>query len=281
MSFLVNKIFTDAFEKILDFVMSAGNTIIKGVLAIIFGYLLCKFIYWVLKRILYRSIIDNTTVTFILSIVRGVLVLIYIFAVGDVFNIPITSMAAIVAASGVAIGLALKDSLSNISNGILIVTTKPFREGDYVQIGSLEGTITAIHMVNTVLTTFDNKKVIIPNNTVASSSVTNYTAKPLRRLDIVVGASYDADVDVVLETLRSIANNHPNVLKDPSANIRLSNHGASALEYKMMLWVNGANFWSTKFDILEEVVRVFNKKGIAIPYNQVDVHFPDKTSIGM
>lgn len=275
MPFLASTLVTDYWGKFLVFLESAGNTVIKGILTILIGYFLIKFIYWVMKRVLYRSVIDNTTVTFVLSIIRAILFLVYIFVVGDSFNVPVSSMVAIVAASGLAIGLALKDSLSNISNGILIVTTKPFREGDYVQIGGLEGTITAINMVNTVLITFDNKKVIIPNNTVASSSVTNYSAKPLRRLDITIAAPYDVDVDYVLETLREIARNHPNVLKDPAPNIRLVNHGASALEYRMMLWVNGANFWGTKWDLLEEVVRVFNKKGISIPFNQMDVHFPD------
>ena len=276
MTFLVNEFFTDLWSKALTFIESAGSTVIKGILGIIVGYLAVKFVYWLLKIVLYRSIIDNTTVTFVLSIAKGVLVLIYIFIVAGVFNLPMTSMAAIIAASGLAFGLALKDSLANISSGVLIVITKPFREGDYVQIGSLEGSVSAIHMVNTVLTTADNKKVIVPNNTVSSSSITNYSAKPIRRLDIIIGASYDADVDLVLETLRDIAAAHPDILKDPASDIRLNNHGPSALEYRMKLWVNGSKYWGTKFDILEEVVRVFKKKDISIPYNQLDLHFPDQ-----
>lgn len=266
---LDNKFVSEFIKPLLE---NAGLKIVQGIVAIIVGYIILKCLLWLLKKILYRSVIDNTSVTFILSILKAILYLVYIFVVASVFGVPMSSMVAAVAASGLAIALALKDSISSVANGVLIVLTKPFKEGDYVQIDGIEGTVSAIHMVNTILTTFDNKRVVMPNNKASNAVVVNFSAKKQRRLDVVISASYKADVDLVLETLREIANKQNTILDDPAPNIRLNNHGASALEYKCKLWVNAENFWDAKFTFLEEVVRVFNKKGIEIPYNQLDVY---------
>lgn len=261
----------DVMTWIMDKLSGTGMTLLKGVLTIVIGYFVIKIIKSLLKRILYRSPLDNTICTFLLSIFSAVLYILYLIVIAASFNISTTNIAAIVAASSVAIGLALKDSLSNIANGLLLVVNKPFREGDYVNIGGTEGTVYAIHMVTTVLITPDNKKITIPNNTVTSSNVINYNGRTTRRLEILFTASYNCDVELVKKTIKDVAVKHKYVLKNPAPTVRLDSQADSALVYTCRVWVNCENYWDVKWDLNEQMIEAFKDKNIDIPFNQLDV----------
>jgi small conductance mechanosensitive channel len=179
---------------------------------------------------------------------------------------------ALMSVFGLAISLAVKDSLANLAGGISVLFTKPFALGDYVQINSTEGTVEEIRLNYTVLKTFDNKVVHIPNGDVAKAQIVNFTCEPTRRLDITFSISYQDDFQKAQELIRSTVNANPMALDNPEPLIRVTEHASSAILICCRVWCKTPDYWPLKFDLLEEVKCRFDQSGISIPYNQLDVH---------
>ena len=191
--------------------------------------------------------------------------------VADALGINASSLLALVGVLGLAVSLSVKDSLSNLAGGLTILGTRPFKVGDYVEIGSNSGTIQEIGLVYTSLTTVDNRRILVPNSVVVDAEVTNYTAEPLRRVDLKVTASYDAPVERVKQTIQEVVNAHDLVLSDPPPFARLSEYGDSALEYVVRAWCANADYWTVYHDLLEQIKVAFDREGISIPYPHMEV----------
>jgi len=214
---------------------------------------------------------DDTVVTFLGNMVYGVLITAILIAVLDVLGLPIASLFAVLGAAGLAIGLALKDSLSNFAAGIMLVIFRPFTIGDFVEAGGVSGKVEEIRIFKTVLITGDNRMVIVPNGQVFSGTITNYTARDTRRIDLTIGVGYDDDLKVVRSVLERICAEHPLVLKDPAPGVALTNLGASSVDFAMRAWAKTGDYWAVRNDLLETAKFELEAAGCNIPHPQTDV----------
>ena len=215
--------------------------------------------------------VEKSLHTFIRSMANILLWFVTLMVVADALGINASSLLALVGVLGLAVSLSVKDSLSNLAGGLTILGTRPFKVGDYVEIGSNSGTIQEIGLVYTSLTTVDNRRILVPNSVVVDAEVTNYTAEPLRRVDLKVTASYDAPVERVKQTIQEVVNAHDLVLSDPPPFARLSEYGDSALEYVVRAWCANADYWTVYHDLLEQIKVAFDREGISIPYPHMEV----------
>ena len=187
-------------------------------------------------------------------------------------GIDTSGLAALVASLGVCIGLAVNGAVSNIAGGVLIIVTRPFRVDDYIEAQGQSGTVEDIHMTCTRIRTPDNKVVYLPNGTLSSGTIVNYSEKDTRRLDFSFSIGYGDDFEKAKTIVLSLMEKHELVLKDPAPMVRVSEHGASSINLTARAWVNSADYWTVRFDLLEAVKKAFDENGIEIPFNQLDVH---------
>ena len=267
-------------EDFVKFITELGTTvglqILLGLLILIVGLKLSK---WLVKFIAGRKAmqkIDPSVQSFIRSFVKVILYALVIASACITWGIPSTSFMTIFASAGVAIGLALQGALSNFAGGLMILFFKPFKVGDYIESGAVAGVVSDITIIYTIVTTVDNKTVTVPNGSLTSSSITNYSTKDTRRVDLTVSADYSDDVDKVKNVLLQVANSHEKVLKDPAPFVRLKEHASSSLDYTFRVWCKNADYWDVYFDMTEGIKKAFDANGITIPYKHVDVTMLNK-----
>ena len=216
--------------------------------------------------------VDKTLSNFLEDIVYCILMAVVILTALDQLGIDTTSFLAILGAAGLAIGLALKDSLSNFASGVMIIMFKPYKIGDVVTAGGVTGKVIDIHLFNTEFTTPDNQKILVPNGAITAASITNINAHDTRRIDLVVGIGYDDDIKKAKNILADIANENEKILKDPAVTIAVSELADSSVNFVVRPWVNTPDYWDVKFDLTETIKNRFDEEGISIPYPQTDVH---------
>ncbi len=262
------------------FFTTAGLKILLGIVIIILGLLACKIVKTLLKRALARGKRDEAMSHFIVSLTDIILKIIVLVCALATMGINTASIITVLGTCGVAIGLALKDSLGNLASGVLIIYNKPFKKGDYIETPEVSGKVSTINLFNTVLLTADNKEIVIPNGTLASEHIINYSTMATRRVELKFGISYGNDYKQAKEIILDICNAHEAVLKDPEPMCRLSEHGDNALILTVRVWTANDKYWDVYYDIVERVKDAFDAAGIGIPYPQLDVHLhgSDKTS---
>lgn len=263
--------FEEVWVSVTAFLAETGWRIFEVLAVLVLGVIVIKIILRLLKAAFLKSPVDNSVSGFILSVLRVVFYVVLAFIVANMMNIPLTSFVAIVSAVGLAVGLALQDSLANLANGVVIIGTKPFREGDLVQIGSVTGKVKSIRMLTVELITTDNRKVVLPNSEVTSSTVINHSARPTRRIEWVFGVSYDSDIDEVMSVIRQCLSENTAILREPEPFVRLQEQAASSLNFLVRAWVNTEDRDEAYYDIMEAVFRAFGEHRIEIPYNKLDV----------
>lgn len=251
---------------------SALETILIAALLLV----VCLVVKAILLKILDRALnklthVERSLHTFIRSIANILLWFVTLMVVADSLGINATSLLALVGVLGLAVSLAVKDSLSNLASGLTILSTKPFKVGDYVEIGEIEGTVQDIGLVYTCLNTLDNRRILVPNSTVVDEEVINYSTEPLRRVDLKVTAAYDAPVEEVKATIQTVIAQHEKILAEPAPFARLSGYGDSALEYAIRVWCQNEDYWTVYHDLLERIKTAFDEAGISIPYPQMEV----------
>ena len=225
-----------------------------------------------LRKVMQRQEVDKTLETFVCNLVRiSLLVVVIIAAIGQL-GVETTSFIAIFGAAGLAVGLALQGSLSNFAAGVLIVLFRPYRVGDYVEAAGIGGTVEQVQILTTVLRTPDNKQIIVPNSQIMNSIITNYSAKDTRRVDMVVGVSYDDNLDKVRKTLEELVGAEERILDDPACTIAVSELADSSVNFVVRPWVKSEDFWAVKFDLTEAIKKRFDADGISFPFPQRDVH---------
>jgi small conductance mechanosensitive channel len=255
---------------VLDFILG----VILALVVFFVGTKLIKWIRGIVKKSMEKANVDKGVCQFVDSLLKFALYAILIFSIGKNFGLDTTSVAAALASCGVAIGLALQGSLANFAGGVLILILKPFVVGDYIieDNKGQEGTVTEIQLFYTKLQTADNKTVIIPNGSLANTSLTNVTAQDKRRLDFKVGISYDADLKKAKGLIEELLLKDESILKTESINVFVDNLGDSAVDIGARGWVKKEDYWTTKWRITEQIKEVLDENGIEIPYNQIVVH---------
>jgi small conductance mechanosensitive channel len=250
-------------------------TLIQFVIAIaifIIGKFAAKLISSATKKVLVHKKFDDTVISFIGSLVYGLVVIVAFIAAISHLGFNTTSLVAIVGAAGLAIGLALQGSLSNFASGILLISLKPFKAGDFVEIAGTAGVVEEVHVFSTQLRTGDNKTVIIPNGGITNGNITNYSAKPTRRIDLVIGVGYNADLKITKQILNDVVSSHALVLKDQAITIGVSELADSSVNFVVRPWVKTSDYWPVHFDLLETIKIELDKAGIEIPFPQLSVH---------
>ena len=256
----------------IDLVVEAASSPEKMALlfaTILFGIIAIKLVLLIAKRFLLLSAVDNALIRFMLTSLRVILGVALLLYAMKLIGIPLTSMIAILSAAGVAIGLAIQDSIANVANGLILIGTHPFKVGDYVQIGTDEGTIDEIRLMNTVLTTADNRRLILPNKMVFTSRIMNYNANPLRRMDFIFTIDYSSDLDQAIEITRKAVASSLYVAKEPKPRVEFYAASASSLDISAWCWASSAEYWNTYFSVQKAVYDAYKAAGVDIPFEQL------------
>ena len=262
----------EIFKQIGSYVSEYGFKILLALCIAIVGICFAWLIGWLLKKILLKTRLDGAMLTFIVSILRILIMVLVVLIAASVLELSTEGLVVSLGTVALAIGLALKDSFANLANGILIIVNKPFRRGDFVSINGVEGKVHNIKLLTVELITFANVKIVLPNSTVLNGNIINYSALAIRRVDMEFTVAYGSDMDKVEEILRSIAQEHPQVLKSMKINIYMKSHDNSAITYSVKVWANNGDYFSVSHSFPRLVYDAFKKEGITIPFNQLDVH---------
>jgi len=262
----------DVLNKIVEGAVDFSWKILFAGLIVVLGFKLVKFVMNRVKKAKVFNKLEKSTQTFISSILnillRGIVVLTAITELG----IPMTSIIAVIGSAGLALGLALQGGLSNIAGGVMIMLFKPFKVGDFIDTHTDSGTVKEINVFHTVLCTYDNKIIVIPNGELSNKTIVNASAMPKRLLDLEFSVDYRTDIDKVKEVLTEIANSSKFKIKEDDILVALKEQGDSALVFAFRIWVKSEDYWTAKFEILETVKKRFDEENISIPYPQLDVH---------
>ncbi len=264
--------FESFIQNIGNFLATGGLKLMTSLVLLIVCWKLIGFIMKLIRSNKNFSKIDEGAKGFILTCVSIVLKAILILTVAANLGIPMTNVVAIVGSCGLAIGLALQGSLSNFAGGIMLLIFRPFHTGDYIEATGKEGTVTAITLMSTTLNTPDNKLVVIPNGTLINAVITNFSAEENRRVDLDFSVAYGTDAERVKKILLVLAEQHELVLDTPAPFARMTNQGDSALVFTLRVWCKKEDYWTVRFDLLEQVKAAFDKLNIEIPFPQMDVH---------
>ena len=260
-------------SKLIDlYVIPWGIKFAAAIAIFIIGRIIAKWIVHTIKKVMTKAKVEMALRDFIGSIFQTILTVIVIIAALEQLGVDTTSVLAVFAAAGLAVGLAFKDSLSNFAAGIMLIMFKPFKLGDYVETAGVSGTIDNINIFNTIILTVDNREIIIPNAQVYGDIITNYSARDSRRIDLVIGIGYDDNIGQAKTIIEEIINNNATILKDPEPTIMVLELGASSIDIAVRPWVATSDYWSTRADLLQTIKEHFDKNGISIPYPQQDIH---------
>jgi len=246
--------------------------IILALVIYVVGKWIARRVTALVNKLLGVRQVDPTLVNFLGNIVYAVLLAAITIAALDTLGFPVTSLLAVVGAAGLAVGLALKDSLGNFAAGVMLVLFRPFSKGDFVEAAGVAGKVDDVQIFSTILTTADNKQITIPNGQVYSGTITNFTRKDKRRLDMVFGVSYDDDLKVARDVLTRVCTGHPKVLKEPAFNIFVLSLGDNSVNFAVRPWAKTEDYWAVWGDLMEQGKTELEKAGCSIPYPQRDVH---------
>ncbi|WP_299020525.1 small-conductance mechanosensitive channel MscS [uncultured Photobacterium sp.] len=255
-----------------DLLIQYGVNIISALLILFVGNLIVKAIANGVAKVLRKKDMDDAVVEFLHSLVRYLLFVIVLIAALGRVGVQTASVVAVIGAAGLAVGLALQGSLSNFAAGVLIVAFRPFKSGDYVEIGGVAGSVESIQVFSTVLNTPDNKMVVVPNAAVIGGPITNYSRHATRRIDLVIGVSYDADLKHTKEVLTRVIDADTRILQDPAPTIGVLALADSSVNFAVRPWVKTSDYWGVYFDLMQAVKEELDKENIGIPYPQMDVH---------
>jgi small conductance mechanosensitive channel len=255
-----------------EFAITYGLKLFAALATLVIGLYIVKMIINVMARMMERNDTDPSLRGFVSSLVSILLkVMVYITALG-MLGVEMTSFVAIMGAAGLAVGLALSGTLQNFAGGVMILLFKPYKVGDVIDAQGYTGAVKEIQIFVTILTTADNKTVLIPNGPLATCALINYSTQPTRRVDWTIGIAYGDDLDKAYEVINKLIAADNRILKDPEPFVALSALADSSVNIVVRAWVNAPDYWSVFFKMNEEVYRTFGKEGLSIPFPQMDVH---------
>ncbi|EHK1728418.1 small-conductance mechanosensitive channel MscS [Escherichia coli] len=253
--------------------LSYAVNIVAALAIIIVGLIIARMISNAVNRLMISRKIDATVADFLSALVRyGIIAFTLIAALGRV-AVQTASVIAVLGAAGLAVGLALQGSLSNLAAGVLLVMFRPFRAGEYVDLGGVAGTVLSVQIFSTTMRTADGKIIVIPNGKIIAGNIINFSREPVRRNEFIIGVAYDSDIDQVKQILTNIIQSEDRILKDREMTVRLNELGASSINFVVRVWSNSGDLQNVYWDVLERIKREFDAAGISFPYPQMDVNF--------
>lgn len=259
-------------QTLLHLLITYGGRILLAIVVLVLGLKLIKWLEEHLGNRLRKMEIEPSLLSFLLSFSSLTLKALLFISVAGMLGIEMTSFLTIIGALSFAIGLAFQGSLSNFAGGVLILILKPFKVGDFIEANGYKGTVRAIQIFYTILSTPDNKKIIIPNASLSNSSAINYSAYDTRRVDFKFSVDYKEDIKKVKALLKRLAEEHPLVLKDREPFVVLGEHGDNGLILYLRVWCDASDYWKLYYDLIEQVKEEFDREDISIPFHQLDVH---------
>ncbi|MBN1787513.1 MAG: mechanosensitive ion channel [Sedimentisphaerales bacterium] len=262
----------DVVTKIYEYLATYGLQVLAAIVIFVVGRWLAKVISNILGKVMTKAKVDKMLVNFLQHLCYVALLAFVIIAALARLGIQTASFIAVIGAAGLAVGLALQGSLSNFASGVLMLIFKPFKIGDFVEAGGAKGTVKEIQIFNTVLASPDNVKIIIPNSQVTGGNILNYSANGTRRVDLVIGVSYEDDLKKAQRVIEDVLAADGRVLNDPASTVAVSELADSSVNFVVRPWVSGADYWGVYFDMTEKIKLALDKNGISIPYPQRDVH---------
>ncbi|MBZ9613127.1 mechanosensitive ion channel family protein [Rheinheimera maricola] len=264
----ITQLFQENHEVLLGYFLQ----LFAAIVIFYIGRMVAKTVKRFMEKALLSRSVDKAVVSFIASIVYALILIATVLMALSQVGVQTTSFIAILGAAGLAVGLALQGSLANFASGILIILFRPFKSGDFIDAGGITGTVDKIEIFQTTMKTPDNKLVIVPNAQVTGGAITNYSAEPIRRVDLVIGISYDSDLRKAKQILEKMLADDERVLPQPEATVKVGALADSSVNLNVRPWVNSADYWGVYWDTLEKVKLAFDEQGIAIPFPQMDVH---------
>ncbi len=260
-------------DQLLDWLADKVFDIAIALVFLVIGFKVCKCIVKIIKKSFAKTGMEDSVEGFLVSVIKGILYTIVVIMAASIVGFQVTSLVAILGTASLSIGLALQGSLANFAGGVLILLMKPFKVGDYIieNDKNCEGTVIAIDIFYTKLKTYDNKIIVIPNGNITANSLVNVTAEETRKLDITVNVSYDSDIKLVKDTLLDIIENSPYYDKSKEMNIFVDSFQESAIKMGVRCFVKTDEYWTAKWEILENIKIKFDEKAIVIPFNQLEV----------
>lgn len=257
-----------------------NNLNLQKIVTILLLFVGCMVVMKVVLKLTDRAFIrlemEKSLHTFIHAALRVILWLITICIVLDYIGVPMTSLVAVLGVIGLAVSLAIQGTLSNLAGGIQVLVSKPFKAGDFVEAGGVSGTVKEVGLAYTKLSTIDNKVISVPNGQISSEKIINYTTAEQRRVDLRFDASYDADCDLVISTIKAVVGAHPKALFTPEPFVRLSAFKDSSIEYTVRVWCATADYWDLYYDLLEQVKKAFDQQNIEMTYPHLNVHVMER-----
>jgi small conductance mechanosensitive channel len=259
-------------DKIIEFLATYWLKVVAAVIIFVVGRWLAKVISNLVAKAMTKAKVDPTLTSFVKNLCHIALLAFVIIAALKKLEVPMTEFTVVIGAAGLAIGFALQGSLSNFAAGIMLIIFKPFKVGDFVELAGKMGTVKAIQIFNTILNSPDNVRIIIPNGQVTGGNIMNFTVNGTRRIDLVVGVSYEDDLKKAQQVIEKVILSDERILKEPAHTIAVSELADSSVNFVVRPWVNAADYWDVRFKITEEIKLALDKNGISIPYPQRDVH---------
>jgi len=259
-------------DKAIEIAMDYGPKLIGALLLLFIGLWIIKLFNRWMGKVMEKAGIEKSLHSFLKSMLSALLKTLLIISVMVMVGIEMTSFIAILAAAGLAVGMALSGTLQNFAGGVMILLFRPFKAGDYITAQGYSGTVKEIQIFNTILTTPDNVTIILPNGSLSGSAMTNYSVQATRRVDFTFGIGYNDDIDQAKKILASLIGEDQRIMKDPVPFIAVSELADSSVNLVVRVWVNASDYWGVFFDTQEKVKKQFDARGVSIPYPQTDVH---------
>ena len=265
--------FQEILGQVYELIVTYGMKFVTAIVVLVVGLIVIKWISKALVRLMRKGNVNESLIPFLKSMSNILLKVMLIISVMGMVGIQMTSFIAVLGAAGLAVGLALQGTLQNFAGGVMILLFKPYEVGHFIEAQGFMGTVKEIQIFTTVLATPDNRKVIIPNSPLATGSITNFSAMPIRRIDFAFGIGYSDDIDKAKEILLKMAQKDDRVLKDENPpEVMVEGLGDSSVNLKLRTWVKSEDYWGLWFDTTEGVKKQFDAAGISIPFPQQDVH---------
>lgn len=264
--------FDQIINQITSMCLEGGKSILVATLIFVVGRYVIKIINKLAAQMLERRNVEPTIQSFLKSFLNITLVTLLVITVVGSLGVNTTSFAALLASAGVAVGMALSGNLQNLAGGIILLLFKPYKVGDYIDAQGVSGTVKAIQIFHTILTTVDNKELFVPNGALSSGNIVNYSKNEMRRVDFKISVEYGTDIEKVKAVTMALVNSDSRILQDPAPFLAVSELADSSVDFTLRVWVDAANYWGVFFDTNERIYNEYNKQGISFPFPQLQIH---------
>ncbi len=259
-------------ELLLDTALPVLVNILAALLIFLIGKWIVKRLIWLFRKVMQRTHVDDMLVSFLANVLYGLGLTVVVIAALGKLGVDTTSAAAVLGGAALAVGLALKDQLSSFAAGVILIIFRPFKKGDLVEVGGTTGIVEEIKIIHTVMITFDNQRVVVPNANITTNTITNFYALPTRRIDLTIGIGYNSDLRLAKQMLEQLITSEPRVLTDPAPSVVVRDLMDNSVDFAVRGWVLTGDWWGVRCTLIEQIKLAFDEAGIEIPFPQRSVH---------